>query len=201
MRRALLPLLVLALLLTACRNDRKPVALTPESDALLRKKADEKIGLIIRRNLPALFAGLVVFRSDAFLYQSARLDRDNLPVLDAFGNAAIVLLNAPDIPLLLQEDSVKKVYYYCRQAVLPRIHPTLELDILRRFGEGKEQDPVTLLVRFREPPQERDAKTLEAAGFTVGERGTMTWAVKGPATAFPRLLENDGIIFVESASN
>lgn len=193
--------LAAAMLLGGCRDEGKPVKLTPESEALLREKADEKIGLVIRGNLPALFAGLVVFRSDAFVHHSAMLDQANLSVLNAFGNAALVLLSGPDIPVLLTEPGVKKIHYFCRQSVLPRIHPTLEMDVLRRFGEARESEPVTLVVRFRRQPEQREAQAFEAAGFSILDRRDMAWTVEGPAAAFPRLLENEGIIFLESASN
>lgn len=193
--------LAAAMLPAGCRDEGKPVKLTPESEALLREKADEKIGLVIRGNLPALFAGLVVFRSDAFIHHSAMLDRADLPVLNAFGNAALVLLNGPDIPVLLTEPGVRKIHYFCRRSVLPRIHPTLEMDILRRFSEGREGESVSLVVRFRRQPEEREARALEAAGFSILNRRDMTWSIEGPAAAFPRLLENEGIIFLESASN
>lgn len=174
--------------------------LTPEFEALLREKADEKIGVIIRGNLPALFAGLVVFRSDAFVHQSAMLDRRNLPVLDAFGNAAMILLNAPDVPALLAEKEVKKVYYLCRQAVLPRIHPALEIEILRRFAAGKENEPIVLLLRFREAPGQRDRGVLSAAGFETAFEAGPVLSVRGPASALPRLLEYDRIVFFEGAA-
>jgi len=103
------------LLLPACKEDRATPRLTEQEEAILTEKADEKIGLIIRQNLPALFAGIVVFRSDVFLTQSEMLARRDLSVLDSFGNAAVILLNSPDIPPLLKETSVRKIYFLCRQ--------------------------------------------------------------------------------------
>jgi len=125
------------LLLPACKEDRATPRLTEQEEAILTEKADEKIGLIIRQNLPALFAGIVVFRSDVFLTQSEMLARRDLSVLDSFGNAAVILLNSPDIPPLLKETSVRKIYFLCRQGPLARLHPAFLMEVLQRFGEGK----------------------------------------------------------------
>ena len=199
-RRILLVVTLLLLLLPACREDRKRPDLTAEDEAILKEKADGKIGLIIRENLPALFAGIVVFRSDVFLTQSEMLSRRELSVLDSFGNAAVVLLNSPDIPPLLQEESVRKIFYLCRQGPLARMHPAFLMEVLKRFGEGKETVPTSFLVRFREVPQEKEEIFVEAAGFTVASRAGVVWAVSGPLTSLPLLLEDDRILFYEGAS-
>ncbi len=193
-------LIIAALLFPGCKEEKPKVALSAEDNAVLREKADEKIGLIITQNLPALFAGIAVFGSDAFMYQSQMLDQANISVLNVYGNAAILLLNSPDIPPLLKEPSVKKVYYLCRQGPLARLDPSFEMDLMRRFGEGKEGDPVPLLIRFREPPDDKDVKFVEAAGFTIDARAGYVWAVTGPLTSLYRLLEYDGIIYYEKAS-
>lgn len=197
-----LPVLLAAalLLLPACREERARPELTPQVEALIARKADAKIGTILRGNLPSLFAGLVVFRSDAFLSQSAMLEARELSVLNAFGNAAIVLLRKADIPPLLQEESVKKIHYLCRREALARLHPAFEMEVLRRFGEGKEQEPVSFFLRFREPPTEADRQAVEAAGFRATARTGFVWTVEGPLSGLPRLLENDRIIFFEGAS-
>lgn len=199
-RRTLLLAALSVLLLPSCREDRPVPKLTPEEQAILAEKADEKVGLIIRENLPALFAGLVVFRSDVFLTQSEMLAGRNLSVLDSLGNAAVILLNSPDIPPLLKESSVKKIFYLCRQGPLARMHPAFLMDILQRFGEGKENEPSTFLARFREVPQEKEEKFVEAAGFTVTSRAGFVWSLTGPLTSLPRLLEDDRILFYEGAS-
>lgn len=199
-RRFLLAAAALLLLLPSCKEERAKPDLSPADEALLAEKADGKIGIIIRENLPSLFAGLVVFRSDVFLSQSAMLDARGLSVLNAFGNAAIVLLNSPDIPPLLQEDAVRKVYYLSRQGPLARFHPAFEMDLLRRFGEGKEQEPVSFLIRFREAPDGKDEAAVTGAGFRVDVKTGPVWAITGPLTSLPRLLENDRILFYEGAS-
>lgn len=199
-RRALLLSLALLAFLPSCREDRAKPVLTPADEALLAEKADGKIETIIRENLPSLFAGLVVFRSDVFLSQSAMLDERGISVLNAFGNAAILLLNSPDIPMLLQQEQVKKIYYLSRQGPLARFHPAFEMDLLRRFGEGRESEPFSFLIRFREGPEERDAEVVRAAGFRIDTRTDVVWVVTGPPTSLPRLMENDRINFYEGAS-
>ncbi len=199
-RRILLFAVLLALLVSACKEEQLRPELTAEDEAILALKADVKIAMIIRENLPALFAGIVVFRSDVFLSQSAMLDRRELPVLDSFGNAAIVLLNSPDIPPLLKEKSVRKIYYLCRQGPLARLHPAFLMGILKTFGEGKENAPYHLLVRFRDMPQEKETQFVEAAGFSIRSRAGSVWSLTGPLTSLPRLLEDDRILFYEGAS-
>lgn len=199
-RRILVCAALFALLASACREERPIPVLTPEDEAVLALKADDKIGLIIRENLPALFAGIVVFQSDVFLSQSAMLDQREIPVLDSFENAAILLLNSPDIPPLLKEKSVRKIYYLCRQGPLSRIHPAFLIGILKSFGQGKESTPSHLLVRFRDMPQAKEQQLVEAAGFSIQSRAGLVWSLTGPLTSLPRLLEDDRIIFYEGAS-
>lgn len=199
-RRFVLLLALSLMLFPSCKEERPNPKLTPADEALLAEKADGKIGIILRENLASLFAGLVVFRSDVFLSQSAMLDERGISVLNAFGNAAILLLNSPDIPVLLREESVKKVYYLSRQGPLARFHPAFEMDVLRRFGEGREEEPASFLIRFRDAPGEGDSKAVEAAGFRVDTRAGMVWVVTGPMASLPRLMENDRIIFYEGAS-
>jgi hypothetical protein len=199
-RRFAALLLVSLLFLPGCKEDKPRVELSPEDKELLRGKADEKTGIIITENLPALFAGVVVFDTDAFVSQSHMLDRANLSVLNMFGNTAILLLNSPDIPPLLKERSVKKIHYLCRQGALVRLDPSFEMDVMRRFGEGKGDEPITFLIRFRDPPDEKDEKLVEAAGFTVRSRTGLVWVVTGPLRHLPRLLESNRIIHYEDAS-
>lgn len=189
--------LAVALASPGCREDRQKVTLGEKDLALLHEKADEKIGLIIKENLPALFAGLVVFRSDAFLYNSAMLDQRNVPVLNVFGNAAIVLLNSPDIPLLLTEPAVRKIRYLCRQRALVRLDPAFEMELIRRYADGREDENVSIRVRFRDPPKVKDEQVVTAAGFRIDGRAGYVWTVSGPLASLPRLLEHDAIVQYE----
>lgn len=200
-RRLAALLLVSLFILFGCKEDKPRVELSPEDKELLREKADEKTGIIIAENLPALFAGVVVFDSDAFVSQSRMLDRANLSVLNMFGNTAILLLNSPDIPPLLKDRSVKKIYYLCRQGALVRLDPSFEMDVMRRFGQGKEDELISFLIRFRDSPDEKDAKLVEGAGFTVQTRTGYIWGVTGPVRQLPQLLESNRINYYENASN
>ena len=199
-RRTAALLFIAFLFLPGCREDKPKVELSPEEKELVRVKADEKIGIIIAENLPALFAGVVVFDSDAFVSQSAMLDRANLSVLNMFGNTAILLLNSPDIPPLLKDRAVKKIFYLCRQGALVRLDPSFEMEVMRRFGDGKEDGQIDFLIRFRDPPEDKDALLVESAGFAIQARTGLVWVVAGPLRRLPRLLESDRIIFYESAS-
>jgi hypothetical protein len=202
MIRRLAVLLFAALLfLPGCKEEKPRVEITPEEKELLRTKADEKIGIIIAENLPTLFAGVVVFDSDAFVYQSHMLDQANLSVLNMFGNAAILLLNSPDIPPLLKERSVKKIYYLCRQGGLVRLDPSFEMDVMRLFGQGKGDASIDFLIRFRDAPDDKDEKLVEAAGFAVRSRTGSVWTVTGPLRHLARLLESDRINSFGNASN
>lgn len=200
-RRLVFAILAVSLLIAGCKEDRPRPVLSAADREILQAKADDKIRVIITENLPALFAGLVVFRSDAFVSQSHMLDQANISVLNMFGNTAILLLNSPDIPPLLKEPSVKKVYYLCRQGALVRLDTPFEIDIMRRFGEGKEDEPVTFKIRFRDPPDEKDVTLISAAGFTIRSREGIVWTVNGPLRGIARLLESDRIGFYESASS
>ncbi|HSL91565.1 MAG TPA: hypothetical protein VK863_02860 [Candidatus Limnocylindrales bacterium] len=193
-------LAIAVLFLPGCKEEKAKVELSPVERELLLAKADEKIGIVITENRPALFAGMVVFDSDAFLSQSRMLDKANLSVLNMFGNAAILLLNSPDIPPLLKERSVKKIYYLCRQGALVRLDPSFEMDVMRRFGEGKEDEKIDFLIRFRDPPDDKDDKLVEAAGFSVQARTGLVWVVTGTLRHLPRLLESDRINYYEPAS-
>lgn len=199
-RRILLVAALFTLLAPACKEDRPIPVLTAEDEALLSMKAGPKIEMIIRENLPALFAGIVVFRSDVFLSQSAMLDQLEIPVMDSFENTALLRLNSPDLPPLLKAKSVRKIYYLCRQGPLARIHPALLMGILKTFGEGKEKEQADLLIRFRDMPDEKEAQFVEAAGFSIRSRGGLVWSVTGPLVFLPRLLEDDRIIYYEGAS-
>lgn len=199
-RRLALLLLVAALFLPACKEEKIKPVLSSGDKELLRAKADEKIGIIITENLPALFAGVVVFGSDAFMYQSQMLDQANISVLNVFGNTGILLLNSPDIPPLLKEPSVKKIYYLCRQVGLARLDPSFEMDVMRRFGDGRGDDPFTFTIRFRETPEQKDETLVESAGFTILYGTGPVLTVDGPPVSLYKLLESERIIYYEKAS-
>jgi hypothetical protein len=200
MGRFLAVALCAAIVLPACREVRKTPELPADVRALLDQKADDTIGVIMREGLPVLFAGLVVFRSDVFLRHSELLDRMEISVLNCFDNAAILLLRGPDIPALLREPPVRKIYYLGRQGTLVRLEPAFEMEMLRRFSAGREEEPMAFFIRFREVPREKDAQAVEAAGFDILTRTGTVWVVSGPLTSLPRLLEHEEIVYYEKPS-
>ena len=201
MRRALLLVLAAAaLLLPACREDRARAGPTPREEALLKEKADERIERLVREGDDVPFAGLVVFRSDVFLSQSAMLESRDLAVLDTFGKAAVIRLSARDIPAIVAEPSVRKVRYLCRQGPLARLHPAFLMELLLRFSEDRENEPISLLVRFRGPAGADEAKTLQAAGFAVTSIAGAVATLSGPPSSLHRLLDDARIIYYEGAS-
>lgn len=200
-RRIGLLLLAALLLIPACKEEEreKPV-LSPEDKELLRTKADEKVGIIITENLPALFAGIVAFDRDAFAYQSYMLEQANISVLNSFGKAAILLLNSPNIPPLLREKSVRKIHYLCLQGALVRLGTTFEMELMRRYGAGTENEPVTFTVQFKDPPDtkerekgRKDTKLVESAGFAIRNKVGNAWTLEGPISRVYLLLEYEGI--------
>jgi hypothetical protein len=95
---------------------------------------------------------------------------------------------------------VKRIFYLCRQGALARLDPSFEMDLMRRFGEGREDEPVSLLVRFRGSPDDKDKSFVEAAGFVIDARTDSAWVVTGPLRFLQRLLASDRIIYYEGAS-
>lgn len=198
-RRLAAFLAVCALALVACREDR--VELSPKTEELLRAKADERIASVLRQPGSSPFAAIVVFGSDVFLHQSAMLEQHGISLLDSFDNVAILLLDGRVTPPLLAQDSVRKVRYLCPPALLARFHPTFLLSALRLFGRGKETEPIPFFIRFRTPPAEAQIKAVQDAGYSVRSRDGGVLAISGPPAGFSRLLEMDGIVYYEGASN
>ncbi len=191
-------LVLCALALGACREER--VTLAPQTEELLRAKADARIASLLTRPESPPFAAIVVFRSDVFLHQSAMLDRHNISLLDSFDNVAILLLDNQVTPSLLAEESVRKVRYLCPPPLLARLHPTFLMSTLRRFGNSTEDEPVPFFLRFREAPTDKDVKAVQDAGYLVRAREGSTLSVSGPLAGLPRLLEMNEIVSYEGAS-
>ena len=175
--------------------------LAPKTEELLRAKADERIASILRLPDQPPFAGIVVFRSDVFLHQTAMLEQNGISLLDSFDNVAILLLDARVTPPILADDSVRKVRYLGKPMLLARFHPAFLLSTLRLFGEGKENQPVSFFIRFRDLATDSDVKAAQGAGFTVRSRDGAVLTVSGPPAWISRLLEIDRIIYYEGASN
>ncbi len=191
-------LLLCALVLAACREER--VTLAPQTEELLRTKADAKIASLLTLPRSPRFAAIAVFRSDVFLHQSLMLERHNISVLDSFDNVAVLLLDNDVTPPLLAEKSVRKVRYLCAPMLLVRFHPQFLMSTLRRFGNDQENEPHPFFVTFRVPATDKDVKAVQEAGFVVRAREGTVLSVSGPLAGLPRLLENNGIIYYEGAS-
>lgn len=203
MRRLAVPALLLlaaALALAGCKEEQPKPKLTDEQLARLDDKADASTTAIVKERLPGTFAGLVVFRSDAFLYHSAMLDERDIPVINVFGNAAIVGLKGPEALFLVEQPAVRKIRYLCSPPVLARFEPTFEIELLRRYGDNREEDNVSIRVRFREAPKKADEAFVAAAGFAVDSRAGISLSLTGPLSGLPRLLAHDGIAFYEKGA-
>jgi len=197
-RRLPAVLVVCALALFACREERRDLA--PKTEELLRAKADETIASIVKAPESPRFAAVVVFGSDVFLHQSAMLERNGISLLDSFDNVAILVLDARVTPPLLAEDTVRKVRYLGPPTALARFHPAFLLSALRLFGEGREEEPVPFFISFRTPPAEADIRAVQDAGYTVRSRDGAVLTVSGPPARLSRLLEINRIIYYEGAS-
>ncbi|HEY6096968.1 MAG TPA: hypothetical protein VIU83_02845, partial [Candidatus Deferrimicrobium sp.] len=86
------------------------------------------------------------------------------------------------------------------QGLLARLDPSLELELLARFGAGTEDRDVTLLLRFVDVGGAEEERRIAAAGFRVVTRAGPNWVVTGPMSGVPMLFESDRIIYIEKAS-
>jgi len=142
----------------------------------------------------------VVYRNDVFLDQSEALGRASLTVLNEMGRTVILLLSPGQIVPLLKDPSLRKAAWFGPQGLLARLDPSLELDLLTRFGAGTEDRDVNLLLRFLDVGGAEEERSVAAAGFRVVTRAGPNWIVAGPMSGLPKLLESDRIIYIEKAS-
>lgn len=187
-----------ALALLACRETRKPVILTAQQEALLAAKADVALAQIVRDNPESPLAVIAAFRTDVYLYQSAMLERRNIPVLDVMDNAAVLRLTPPEVIPLLGERSLVRASYFCSQGGLARIHPIFLMEIMKSYGKGRDGKDHFILVRFRDAIVEGDLQAVKAAGFSVTSREDPYLHLKGPLTGLPPLIDGGRIAFFES---
>jgi len=173
---------------------------SPPDEALLNAKADPRLQqeAVAGGNEP--FAAIAVYRNDVFLNQSEALGRSSLTVLNEMGRTAILLLSPGQVVPLLKDPSLRKAAWFGPQGLLARLDPSLEMDLLARFGAGTEDRDVNLLLRFDDVGGAKEERHVAAAGFRVVTKAGPTWVVAGPMSGLPNLLENDGIIYLEGAS-
>lgn len=205
-RRAerLLYIFLLALcvpLASGCLSGEKRRTFSPPDEELLRVKADSRLRKEAETGGSEPFAAIAVYRNDVFLDQSEALGRASLTVLNEMGNTVILLLSPAQVVPLLKDPSIRKASWFGPQGLLARLEPSLELDMLARFGAGTEDRDVNLLLRFVDVGGAEEERHVADAGYRVVTRAGPTWVVAGPMSGLPKLLESDRIIYVEGASS
>jgi len=200
-RSLALLLLAAALLPAGCPSAGKRASLPAAEEELLAAKGDARLLTAVREGGRDPFAAIAVFRRDTFLGQAAMLEQASIPILDEFGKAAILLLSTNQVVPLLKDPSVRRLVWFGPQGLLARLDPSLEMELLSRYDSGAEGKDVSILVRFRDVPGEKEEREAAAAGFRVVSRVGPNLVVSGPISGLPRLLESDRIIYMEKASN
>jgi hypothetical protein len=200
-RSAALFLLSAAFLLAGCPGAGTRGVLPPAEEELLLEKGDPALLDAVRRGGSGPFAALAVFRGDAFLRHSAKLEQSSVPILNEIGSAALLLLRPAQVVPLLKDPDIRRIVWFAPQGRLARLDPSLELDVLSRYGAGTEGKERELLLRFRDVPGETDERSVAAAGYRVVTRAGPNLVVSGPLSGVPKLLANDRIIYLEKASN
>jgi hypothetical protein len=183
-----------------CLFAEKRRTFSPADADLLGAKADPRLRKEAETGGTEPFAAIAVYRNDVFLHQSEALGKSSLTVLNEMGRAAILLLSSAQIVPLLKDPSVRKAAWIGPQGLLARLDPSLELDLLARFGDGTEDRDVNLLLRFVDVGGAKEEQHVVAAGFHVVTKAGPNWVVAGPMSGLPRLLESDRIIYIEKAS-
>jgi hypothetical protein len=199
----LLSLLLLAAflpLLSGCLLGEKRRTFSPPEEDLLRAKADPRLRKEAETGGSEPFAAIAVYNNDVFLDQSEALERLSLTVLNEMGRTAILLLSPGQIVPLLKDPSVRKAVWFGPQGLLARLDPSLEMDLLTRFGAGTEDRDVNLLLRFVDVGGAEEERHVATAGFRVVTKAGPNWIVTGPMAGLPKLLESDRIVYIEKTS-
>jgi hypothetical protein len=201
--RRLASLLLLAAFLPlacGCLFGEKRRVLSPSDEELLAAKADQRLRKEAETVGTEQFAAIAVYRNDIFLHHSEALGKTSMTVLNEMGRAAILLLSPGQIVPLLKDPSLQKAAWIGPQGRLARLDPSLELDLLSRFGAGTEDRDVNLLLRLVDVGGAGEERAVAAAGFRVVTKAGPNWVVTGPMTGIPKLLEYDRINYIEKAS-
>jgi hypothetical protein len=196
----LLLLLSAGLLSTGCPAGSKPITLPEADEKLVTAKGDPALLAAVRENGKDPFAAIAVFTRDVFLGESAMLERSSVTLLNEFGNTAILLLRPKEVLPLLKEPSVRRIAWFGPQGRLARLDPSLELDLLSRFGKGSEGRDMAILARYRNVPGEQEERRAEEAGFRILSRGGPNLVLSGPASGVPKLLSDDWVIYLEKGT-
>lgn len=193
-------ILIASMLMTSgCLFGDKRPTFSPPDEELLRAKADSRLRKEAETGGTEPFAAIAVYRNDVFLDQSEALGQSSLTVLNELGNCVVLLLHPGQIVPLLKDPSLRKASWFGPQGLLARLDPSLELDMMTRFGAGTEDRDVNLLLRFVDVGGAEEERTVVAAGFRVATRAGPNWVVAGPMSGLPKLLESDRIIYIEKA--
>ncbi len=201
--RSFRSLLLLAVFLPpaiGCLSGERRGALSPPDEALLLAKADPRLRTKAQTGGSEPFAAIAVYRNDVFLDQSEALGSTSVTVLNALGRTAILLLSPGQVVPLLRNPSIRKAAWIGPQGLLARLDPSLELDLLARFGAGTEGRDVNLLLRLVDVGGAGEESRIAAAGFRIVTRAGPNRIVTGPMSGLPKLLEIDRIIYIEKAS-
>jgi hypothetical protein len=185
---------------TGCLFGEKRRTFSPADEELLDAKADPRLRKEAETGGSEPFAAIAVYRNDVFLHQSEALGKSSLTVLNEMGNSALLLLYPAQIVPLLKDPSLRKLAWIGPQGLLARLDPSLELDLLTRFGAGTEDRDVNLLLRLVDVGGAGEERQIVAAGFRVVTRAGPNQLVTGPMSGIPKLLESDRIIYIEKAS-
>src|SRR5512139_1053111 len=197
---AALFLLSAAFLFAGCPAGGKRAVLPSAEEELLRAKGDERLLDAVREGGTDPFAAIVVFRGDAFLRHASKLEQASIPLLNEFGNAAILLLRPGQVVPLLTDPDVRHIAWFGPQGRLARLDPSLEMDVMARYGDGTGGKDRDLLLRCRDVPAEAEERSVTAAGYRIVTRAGPNLVVSGPYGGLPKLLANDRIIYIEKAS-
>jgi len=125
------------------------------------------------------------------------LERSSIPILDELGNAALLLVRPAEVLPLLSDPSLVKAAWFGPQGRLARLDPSLELELLDRFGKGTEGKERLILARYRSVPEAKEVKAAESAGFKVVSRTGPNLVLSGPMSGIPGLLNDEWIIYLE----
>jgi hypothetical protein len=196
---ALLLLLAAACLSGCPLSPTRPV-LVAADESMLEANGDKELSQVVRNGGKEPFAVIVVFRESVFLGLSSMLDRSSHTLLNEFGNTAILLLRPGEVVPLLKTPSVLRIAWFGAQGRLARIEPTLELDLLDRFGKGTDGKELPILARFRSVPQKTEERRVEEAGFRILTREGANLVVSGPMSRIPRLLDIEWIVYIEKGT-
>ena len=188
-----------AVLLTSCFGATPYVPTKDDDDLFKAKGVDKALYEAVCKGESDPFALIAVFRNDVFRSRSAALEQSFIPVLNEFGNAALLLVRPGEVLPLLKDPSLIKAAWFGPQARLARLDPPLEFDMLNHFGKGTESSNIVILIQFRAIPKAAEEKAVTAAGFQIHAKEGPTFKITGPISGIPKLLDHDWIIYLEKA--